>query len=175
MDYSSNTEAVDLDTPTNLDHTLFDAMVSAFFASIGTPQTRLCKGKCGETKPLTEFGKEMGSVGLKKTKCKVCLNQQSKTSKLAKMRLGPIKTGHHCVCDKTYRGEPTGRSWVPDHDHDTGNPRDWLCRECNTTLGKMRDDPNILIALALYLTRFGKSCNYTIQLKDVVATSQPGS
>ena len=38
-----------------------------------------------------------------------------------------------------------------DHCHKTGNFRGWLCFRCNTTLGKVGDDPNLLRKMALYL------------------------
>lgn len=39
-----------------------------------------------------------------------------------------------------------------DHDHKTGEVRALLCRHCNTALGYVKDDVNILKSLVNYLT-----------------------
>lgn len=46
----------------------------------------------------------------------------------------------------------TGRI-VWDHNHDTGNFRGWLCYPCNTTLGVVGDDPEMLRSMAEYLEK----------------------
>ena len=38
-----------------------------------------------------------------------------------------------------------------DHDHDTNKVRALLCHDCNTTLGKMKDSPELLLKAADYL------------------------
>lgn len=44
-------------------------------------------------------------------------------------------------------------SLVADHNHDTGAPRDMICRKCNAGLGMFKDDPAALRAAADYLER----------------------
>jgi hypothetical protein len=38
-----------------------------------------------------------------------------------------------------------------DHDHVTGEFRGWLCTRCNVTLGMVKENVEILSALASYL------------------------
>lgn len=41
-----------------------------------------------------------------------------------------------------------------DHDHKTGKFRGWICRRCNLTLGMVKDNYELLLALAKYLNDF---------------------
>ena len=40
-----------------------------------------------------------------------------------------------------------------DHDHKTGKFRGWICRRCNTILGYVKDNPELLRSLANYLEK----------------------
>ncbi len=40
-----------------------------------------------------------------------------------------------------------------DHDHATGKPRGWICRNCNVMLGLARDSVNRFLNLASYLEK----------------------
>lgn len=54
------------------------------------------------------------------------------------------------------RGEETSRSarrLAVDHDAATGRARGLLCMNCNNGIGRMKHDPQLLIAAADYLTR----------------------
>jgi hypothetical protein len=41
-----------------------------------------------------------------------------------------------------------------DHDHATGRVRRMLCMECNTSIGKLKDDPALLRRAADYIERY---------------------
>ena len=59
--------------------------------------------------------------------------------------------GHKCaVCEST---DPKGNGarFAVDHDHKTGAVRGLLCQECNTGIGKFRDDPALLTSAIEYL------------------------
>ena len=46
-----------------------------------------------------------------------------------------------------------------DHCHETGVFRGMLCRSCNTALGLMGDNPDLLIEAACYLNRYRSGAN----------------
>jgi hypothetical protein len=49
------------------------------------------------------------------------------------------------------------RSLAVDHDHKTGKVRGLLCWACNSGIGKLKDDPEILRIAALYLEKHKKA------------------
>lgn len=62
-----------------------------------------------------------------------------------------IAQGFRCaICHST---PPPGERLAVDHCHDTGAVRGLLCRRCNTGIGLLRDDPQILSAAVAYLDR----------------------
>lgn len=61
----------------------------------------------------------------------------------------------HCgICNTT---EPGKRGWVLDHCHSSGDIREFLCSNCNTGIGLFKDDPDRLLAAAMYLLRHRKT------------------
>ena len=50
-------------------------------------------------------------------------------------------------------GEPGARRHHVDHDHVTGKIRGLLCTNCNQGIGRLKDDPNVVLAAAMYLLR----------------------
>jgi Recombination endonuclease VII len=63
------------------------------------------------------------------------------------------------VCAICFQPETATRKGVikalaVDHDHQTGEVRGLLCYECNTGIGKLKDDPEVLRNAADYLERF---------------------
>lgn len=64
------------------------------------------------------------------------------------------KQGNKCaVCGRTKSG---GNGYMAvDHDHRTGKVRGILCQPCNTSIGKMNEDPQLLRKLANYVEKGG--------------------
>ena len=51
---------------------------------------------------------------------------------------------------------PEGRgAWHVDHNHETGVVRGLLCHSCNTGIGHLKDDPDLLTKAALYIKKDG--------------------
>ena len=46
---------------------------------------------------------------------------------------------------------------VIDHDHDTGNAREWICDSCNTGLGRFKDNVELMQEAIKYLKRHAKN------------------
>lgn len=59
------------------------------------------------------------------------------------------QSGRCAIC----RDEPTKKRLHVDHNHQTGAIRDLLCEWCNHAIGKAREDPARLRAMAEYLER----------------------
>jgi hypothetical protein len=54
------------------------------------------------------------------------------------------------ICEEPLRG---GRYQAIDHDHTSGKVRGVLCASCNTAIGKLKDDPEIIRRAADYVER----------------------
>ena len=53
----------------------------------------------------------------------------------------------------------TGKALAVDHDHNSGQVRALLCKDCNVSLGLMKEDPNLLRAAADYLELYKSKGN----------------
>lgn len=63
----------------------------------------------------------------------------------------------HGLCAVCETPPETNRRLAVDHDHDTGAVRGLLCFDCNTSIGKMNDDPVMLRKAAIYLEESSRS------------------
>ena len=58
------------------------------------------------------------------------------------------------VCEICKQMCPTGKRLAVDHCHKTNNVRGLLCSECNTGLGKFRDNTELLLKAINYLEKY---------------------
>ncbi len=134
--------------------------------------TRLCK-KCNEEKSKSVF-LENGNV------CHPCLKKklemwqkkhatENRFAVALQQSIGSAKRGNYEPCNATkeeVKSAFTGRCFVCgipeiectrklslDHCHGTGIFRGWLCRNCNSAAGLLRDSPQIARILAEYIER----------------------
>jgi len=131
---------------------------------------------CEQHKPLDQFNVDKTGPSGRSFYCKVCASAKSrkhhhrrketdpeyllaKKTNYLKWKFGIsldeykrrlAKQDHTCAICHTK--EPNG-GWHLDHDHATGQLRDFLCCTCNAGLGYMKDSPEILRAAAIYLER----------------------
>lgn len=139
---------------------------------------RVCN-KCGLEKDLeTGFYKRKGYVGGYTPRCRSCTGEQikqwwkknpdrtriiarrhtiKKTYGISEDEYKEIAESQNNVCaickqteTSVYRGQV--RLLAVDHDHKTGKVRALLCSKCNIGLGLFRDNPELLIVAAAYIT-----------------------
>lgn len=59
--------------------------------------------------------------------------------------------GNACaVCRTPFDDLPPGEIHL-DHDHESGEPRAWLCGPCNCAIGDLQEDPDRFAAAVAYL------------------------
>jgi hypothetical protein len=60
------------------------------------------------------------------------------------------------ICKQAETATRNGRvkALAVDHDHETGEIRGLLCVQCNTGLGKFKDDRNLMLSAIKYLDEY---------------------
>jgi hypothetical protein len=112
--------------------------------------------QCGDAKPFTEdfFAKSVTTrSGLAGT-CRICNNKRfvgyNYGLSIADYdRMFEAQGGRCAICK-----ERSDRALCVDHDHATEQVRGLLCNNCNSGIGKLKDDPDRLRAAIAYLERF---------------------
>ena len=108
--------------------------------------------ECGASKDLDQFSKaKLGKDGLR-SKCKDCCRSQE-MQRVYGITLADYdamleeQDGCCAICKTdTIKGR-----FAIDHCHKTGKVRGLLCFDCNTGIGKLKDDPSLLLTAYEYL------------------------
>lgn len=83
----------------------------------------------------------------RKNSCKKCNNKHAKIRNLLKKTNPKPKSNICALC------ESSDKKLVIDHCHHTGSFRGWICNDCNTGLGRFKDDVEELRKAIGYLKK----------------------
>jgi len=116
--------------------------------------SRICI-ECNEQKPLELFPIDSQAYKGRKHTCRECKNKHSLIIKLYKDKHRHPNENYECpICGKKQDGiSRAGHSWNVDHCHITGKVRGYLCHRCNTGMGLLRDDTNLLTKAIEWLNK----------------------
>ncbi|TKZ35203.1 endonuclease [Brachyspira catarrhinii] len=120
---------------------------------------------CHILKPTDEFEiNQTDAKGIKTTRpsCRECRKtidgvKLSNTEKKRMDKIAPTK-GSIFVCPICEKRSIVGvtANLVRDHNHETGEGREWICDSCNTGLGRFKDNPKFLEKVIEYLRKYEK-------------------
>lgn len=114
----------------------------------------------------TAYGREYTAKNREKLKAQGRERYQADKTRFADARLryvygidlktyGQMYDAQGGACAICRAVHPVGKLCV-DHNHETGAVRGLLCRQCNSAIGFMNDDPAVVSAAASYLTQHEK-------------------
>lgn len=120
---------------------------------------------CKEIKDIEQFekmNKTKGGRGYRCVPCKLKLTREQKRLRRKKIydNLFIKQNGLCAICNKPEimknRYTKDIQVLAIDHNHETGKIRGLLCMKCNTAIGRMNDDPELLKKAANYLESYGE-------------------
>ncbi len=132
-------------------------LFNQLFTGIETP-TKKC-GMCLIEKPQGAFGRDGGANYLR-YECKECAKKQAKLLKTIKQSVAPPPKDYRCPICNRLEQEARGHNiknrqiWCADHNHETGQFRNWICHKCNLGLGNFADNKERLQAAIKYLENY---------------------
>ena len=118
---------------------------------------RICS-KCNKEKHISKYAFQMGGKSLR-TECKKCSSAKNDLrTQLKRENPRPIDPAYCCpICNKTEKELkshdqfPDRSIWALDHNHIDHPFRAWICNNCNTGLGRFKDNVNIIKRALEYL------------------------
>ncbi|MFK8288297.1 endonuclease VII domain-containing protein [Capnocytophaga canimorsus] len=120
--------------------------------------TKICN-VCHILKPIEEFDLNQNAVAGKTRRptCKDCRKHIDGVSLRSseKKRMEAIKPKMFFVCPICKKASIPNvtANIVIDHDHETGNAREWICDSCNTGLGRFKDNIELIEEAIKYLKK----------------------
>lgn len=110
--------------------------------------------ECNKAKSQAWFANNKGMHGVYARKAKL----KSKYGLTIEAHTAMLQTQFYrcAACGDKFDPESKLKDPVVDHDHETGENRELLCRECNIVFGHVKDDPVRLEKMIAYLRRHGK-------------------
>lgn len=115
--------------------------------------TKLCL-RCKEYKNINLFNFKSSKTGKKKETCRYCESLKHKTKYgITTEQYKQMLVDQNNLCKICNLPESSGRELYVDHNHLTNEVRGLLCNQCNTALGKFKDNPELLRSAIKYLTR----------------------
>ena len=107
---------------------------------------KVCKN-CKKLKPDSAFVKADGQHRATRNRCKTCHKEQSDLRKKLRQE-NPAPEAGSCQICRNYT-----EKWVLDHCHNNMRFRGYICTSCNSGIGLLHDDPEILERALNYLRR----------------------
>jgi hypothetical protein len=109
--------------------------------------------KCLQEKSWDEFKLKPGTKRGRSYTCKDCdlLSHKLNKYNITETEYVTLYESQNKACAVCEKELPLmGKSTHIDHDHETGKIRGILCSNCNTALGLLKDNIDIILSLALY-------------------------
>ena len=116
--------------------------------------------KCNTYLPHESFEWFSGANTWRRPECKRCRGESRRVIDALKKCTPPPSKDHTCpICEKNLKEISLNKSkhmssFVMDHDHEKKMFRGWLCHNCNSALGMLRDNPDVIMRAYKYLKEF---------------------
>ena len=107
-------------------------------------ETKICKD-CKQEKTIDKFIKADGQHRKPRNRCKDCTNFHSKIRSKLRKKFNPPDSGRCRIC------KVETSKWVLDHCHRTKTFRGYICKDCNSGIGLLRDSVRVIFKCMIYL------------------------